>query len=179
MTDKLPVTKKRTNPKKKGDSFERAIAKKLGEWWGDKFQRTPASGGLHWKKDNRVYGDIVTPEGSDFPFVVECKNRESWNMDALFKGSKEVEKWWVQVTKDAKDTGLKPMLIFTRNNQPDYVALKKEDAFLIIDFDMDVIRIRIQGEGVCIVRLDEFIELHSKEDVMSGLNEMDAWDILN
>ncbi len=67
----------------KGSTYERHIAKKLWAWWGEEFQRTPASGGIAMKQDNRVYGDIVTPPGSTFPWVVECKKRENWNMDTL------------------------------------------------------------------------------------------------
>lgn len=111
------------NSKAKGDTYERKIAKKLTEWTGLKFERVPASGGLHWKQDNRVYGDIVT-NNPDFPFVIECKCREEWNMDSLINGNKKVEKWWQQVTADAEATGKKPMLIFTRNRQPDYIMLE-------------------------------------------------------
>lgn len=115
------------NSKKKGDGFERKIAKLLSEWWNESFERVPASGGLHWKNDQRVYGDIIPPEGSNFPFTVECKNRESWNMDSLFSGSKEIQLWWDQVSGDCEESGKKPMLIFTRNRRPDYVMIRTED----------------------------------------------------
>ena len=68
--------KKKVNGKAKGGVYERKIAKLMTEWTGVKFERVPASGGLHWKKDNRVYGDIVCNDPT-FPFVVECKNHLS------------------------------------------------------------------------------------------------------
>lgn len=150
-----------TNSKRKGNSYELKIAKKMTEWTGLKFERVPASGGLHWRKDNRVYGDIVTNEPG-FKYVVECKNREKWNMDNLFKGSAEVEKWWEQVTKDAVATGKQRMVIFTRNQQPDYIMLSLE-TFNEIEFiheyiDLDYIKKTVGGVSVIVMQLDEFIE---------------------
>ena len=37
-----------TNSKKKGDTFERKIAKELTAWWGHQFNRSPQSGGASW-----------------------------------------------------------------------------------------------------------------------------------
>lgn len=154
------------NSKAKGDTYERRIAKKLTEWTGLKFERVPASGGLHWREDNRVYGDIVTND-PDFPFVIECKCREEWNMDSLINGSKKVEKWWQQVTADAEATGKQPMVIFSRNRQPDYIMMRLEDYdddILITsgqypNISMYVFRmdIAICGEPLTVMKLDDFI----------------------
>ncbi len=158
------------NSKAKGDAYERKIAKKMTEWTGLKFERVPASGGLHWKQDNRVYGDVVTND-PEFPFVIELKCRESWNMDALINGSKEVEKWWKQVTTDAEATGKKPMLIFTRNRQPDYIALKLNDyhheqKLLLVgtrkNFFMNVL---VGFDELIVMKLDDFIREHSIENM--------------
>lgn len=155
--------KKKKNGNRKGGDFERKIAKVMTEWTGVKFERVPASGGLHWKKDNRVYGDIVCNDPT-FPFVVECKNRQSWNMDALIKGNKAVEKWWAQVNKDATDTQLTPMLIFTRNQQPDYIMLTAEcfaEGLIEMSSGSDPdfwMSVRVGGELVHIFNLEEFME---------------------
>lgn len=155
--------KKKKNGNRKGGDFERKIAKVMTEWTSVKFERVPASGGLHWKKDNRVYGDIVCND-PDFPLVVECKNREAWNMDALITGSAEVKKWWQQVKKDAAATEKKPVVIFTRNNRPVYVMVytKQFDNLFIRDgigdhFKMDVF---VDGDKVTVVLLDELIALY-------------------
>jgi len=147
------------NRNRKGSDFERKIAKKMTDWTGLKFERVPASGGLHWASDNRVYGDIVTNE-PDFPFVIEAKCRESWNMDSLINGSKEVGKWWKQVTADAEATGKEPMVIFTRNRQPDYMMLKVEAMHSLFtrdtyDFYMELI---VGSSFVVVLKLDEVIE---------------------
>ena len=149
------------NSKTKGDTYERKIAKKLTEWTGLKFERVPASGGLKWAEDNRVYGDIVTND-PDFPITIECKNREEWNMDSLINGSKKVAAWWNQVTDDTAVTGNAPMVIFTRNLQPDYVMIRAEsfeegllELKSYLEFMMEVV---VSGEHVMIFKLDELIE---------------------
>lgn len=119
------------NSKQKGNNFERKVAKILTEKLEMEFNRTPQSGGLRWASDNNVYGDIVTP--NNFPFIIECKNRENWSFDQLMKGQcKEFDNWVKQVTEDCcrynhnsgdKDTILKvPLIIFTKNRMPIYLA---------------------------------------------------------
>lgn len=158
----MSTEKKRKNGKAIGGAYERYVAKKLSAWWGEEFHRTPASGGLRWKQDNRVCGDIVTPPGSTFPWVVECKKRENWTMDSLLNGSAEVSKWWKQVTDDAERSGLEPMLIFTRNRQPDYVAVKDEEDTLSMVYPDTTIMTKINGDHVIIMRLDDYIKLNER-----------------
>lgn len=180
MTTSVTKAKpKKSKSKEKGSAYERHIAKKLGSWWGETFQRTPASGGLNWGKDNRVCGDIVTPSESRFPFTVECKKREKWNMDSLFKGSTEVASWWAQVKKDCEKSGLLPMLIFSRNLQPDYVCLKA-DHFVTVHYwedsdkeSPDRIFIKLGGDEVIVLSLDNFIAMNRKEQVIDS-----AWVLI-
>lgn len=112
-----------TNSKKKGDAFERKIAKELGSWWGEKFNRSPQSGGASWASDNNAVGDIVTPSYSNFPLVIECKHRENWLIDNVLLNNKEPHTWWSQVVNDSSKVNKVPCLIFTRNRAQDYVAL--------------------------------------------------------
>lgn len=167
------------NGRNKGSAYERHIAKKLGEWWGEKFQRTPASGGLDWGKDNRVCGDIVTPPDSSFPFTVECKKRESWNMDSLFKGSKEVEKWWVQVKGDCEKSDLFPMVVFSRNLQPDYILMRHRHWHEIhhtgrqIVVPPDRIILHIDMDEVVVLRLDDFTNLYTPDMVVDSVGKIE------
>lgn len=114
------------NCQQKGKNFERKVAKILTEKLGMEFNRTPQSGGMRWASDNNVYGDIVTPD--DFPFIIECKNRENWNFDQLMKGEcKEFDSWVKQVEEDCsrynKNNKEKlPLIIFTKNRMPIYIA---------------------------------------------------------
>lgn len=124
MTEK----KKRVNSKQKGSEYERKIAKILSKYWGEDFHRTPMSGGLHWKDDNRVAGDIVTPPTSIYPWTTECKKRQEWGFDQLLKGTGEVEQWWKQALGDSVRVGLKPLVIFAKNFSPNYMMFEYEDA---------------------------------------------------
>lgn len=125
----MTATKRRKNSRAKGAGFERVVAKLLTDWWGATFHRTPNSGGLHWKNDTRVSGDIVAPQdgGEDFPFNVECKKVEGWTFEQILKGAGEFYKWWEQCSRDAGEHGKIPLLIFSKNRAPVYYALRDND----------------------------------------------------
>jgi len=119
--------KKRVNGKAKGSNFERKVAKLFSEWWGEEFHRTPGSGGLKWKDDNSVSGDIVPPKDSKFPFNIECKKHEGWDFEQIIKGTGNVVKWWNQCTTDADVFSKVPLLVFSKNRSPIYFMLRYED----------------------------------------------------
>nr|DAG96611.1 MAG TPA: holliday junction resolvase [Herelleviridae sp.] len=140
-----------TNSKKKGDAFERKTAKTLGAWWGEKFNRSPQSGGASWASDNNAVGDIVTPAHSNFPLVIECKHRENWIIDNVLLNNKEPHTWWAQVVNDSNKVDKVPCLVFTRNRATTFVALpyiedvykdlrNKEIPVMRTDFIIDNIR---------------------------------------
>jgi Holliday junction resolvase len=107
----------------KGSGYERTVAKKFSEWWGGSFSRTPGSGSLHWGSDQRIAGDIVPPQGMDFPFVIECKKHEGWTLENVFLNTGEPKSWWQQVVTDARRVKMVPMLIFSRNRAKDFIML--------------------------------------------------------
>jgi Holliday junction resolvase len=113
--------------KNKGAGYELKIAKLLSPWWGGGFSRVPASGGLHWGSDQRVAGDIIAPQGLDFPFVIECKKREEWTMDHVLLNIGQPRDWWKQVVEDARRVKLVPLLIFSRNRAKDFVMLPYDE----------------------------------------------------
>lgn len=136
--------KKKVDGKKKGNKYEREIAKILQSFWFDsdeelQFHRIPSSGGLRWKKKEGIFGDLIGPD--DFPFIVECKNQEGWTFDQLLGDNKGIEpvgkvpKFVAQVFEDTQrcldETGTFrfPIVILTRNNYPDYF-LFPHDALL-------------------------------------------------
>jgi hypothetical protein len=107
--------------KNKGSSFERLIATAFSEWWGEEksFRRTPMSGG--WDR-NRACGDLITPEG--FPFTVEMKNFEAWDILHLITSEKSVlGQHWKQTLNETAP-GKLPLLIFTRNHQPTFYMMR-------------------------------------------------------
>lgn len=168
--------KKRINSRNKGAEYERKIAKVLGLWWDEDFNRTPMSGGLQWKEDNRVTGDIVTPPDSVFPFVIECKKREEWTFEQLLKGTGEIESWWEQVTRDCDKVSLRPFLIFSKNFAPDYGMLLLSDFVQIfpiynkIPFNCFTVTKKNCSNIRIAFNLDDFIKHAPKELIVSSMN---------
>lgn len=127
------------NGKAKGDDFENRVCRLLsiwlvpGDWkkakvWALPFRRrftdtTPLDG--HWTGS----GDVLHRPGIKFPFTVECKKQEKWELDGMFGAPKwRPWKWWSQARDQAYEAGLHPLLIFTRNCRPLYVLMEKEIA---------------------------------------------------
>ena len=110
--------------KVKGASYELKIAKLLTSWWGaGTFNRAPASGALHWGRDQRVAGDIIAPPDAGFPFVIECKKREEWTMEHILLDIGQPKEWWQQVVTDARRVEKVPILIFSRNRAKDFIMI--------------------------------------------------------
>ena len=80
------MAKKGINGKAKGSGFELRVAKILSKWSGEEFNRVPQSGGLRWKSDNNVTGDIVPPFDMKCPVSFECKKVEiDWDFNTLLE----------------------------------------------------------------------------------------------
>jgi hypothetical protein len=168
--------KKPINSKAKGSEFERKVAKALSTWWGEQFQRTPMSGGLHWKDDNRVAGDIVTPPDSIYPWTTECKKREGWDLEQVLKGTGEVEKWWSQSVRDGERVSLRPLLVFSKNFAPNYLMMTLDDFVAItiakqnrMAFNFFIIAV-LGKESRVVCNFDDFIKHVSKEDIIKAFN---------
>ena len=125
------VVVKKFGSRAKGCKFEVEVAKALSAWWGEErsFRRTPLSGA--W--DKRAGGDLVAPES--FPFCVEAKNVEGWELQQLItsgrrKGDEDgqclIEKHWGQAVRECQE-GKRPMLVFSRNNQPAFYMMLAVD----------------------------------------------------
>ncbi|MBT8386873.1 MAG: hypothetical protein KJO12_05630 [Ignavibacteria bacterium] len=116
---------------RKGKGFERQIAKSLSRWWGieSSFRRTPISGA--WDKE-RAAGDIIVPD--QFPFGIECKCQEGWELVQLIKNpvNCKIMKFWKQTVEECKKSK-KPLLVFSKNQQPSFALFRKKDLDDIID----------------------------------------------
>lgn len=115
MTDKSKVGRM---SRRKGQRFERDVCKALTKWWKSEFHRTPMSGGSALKKGFNLAGDVVTADKS-FPFHIECKNQEGWELDHLLTLPTfgKLGEWYAQAYTEARKGSI-PLLIFTRNNRP-------------------------------------------------------------
>ena len=104
--------KRKLNSRSKGVRGERQLAKLLTAWVGTNFARTPGSGAHgHWGVTAKLVGDIIPEDGSQFPFVVECKH---WAKGATYtkKGlpSSVLRNAFFQVIRDSEAVQKTPLL---------------------------------------------------------------------
>lgn len=132
------------NGRKKGQTYERRIAKILGEALNIKVRRTPQSGG--WSKE-AVSGDIV-PVNHWFALSVECKNYKTF--------PKQVYGWLVQAIYDAKQHKKVPAVFFhiNKTTKKDVVKLNQTTT---------VINPFPNGEDFVIMRLSDFLKVVDKK----------------
>ena len=103
----------------KGKRLEQRFRRWVEDLTGFEFKRTQHLGG----KQKGYFGDVACVKG-DWPFHVECRNREEdpkWTFHQVFKGGGPVEAWWRETT--SKCDGLLPMLVFTRTRVPVYIMV--------------------------------------------------------
>lgn len=123
----------------KGNRFENDVCRMLSVWvegpqyanakvYTLPFRRrftsnTPLDG--HWEGE----GDILHTPDIEFPFAVECKNQEGWELDGLVGAPKwKPWSWWEQAKDQAQRAGKLPLLIFTRKHRQVLGMLEKEVA---------------------------------------------------
>lgn len=117
----------------KGARFEREIVKRLTKWWGSEFQRTPQSGGSQLASGWNLAGDVCTPDET-FPFHVECKHVEGWDLSHLLTTPNGglLGKWLEQACSEAAK-GKTPLVVFKRNRH-------KPMAMFVMDSSAEVAR---------------------------------------
>ena len=93
--------------RRKGQRFERKIAKVLTKATGLTWRRTPASGGMEWK------GDVICTDLAPHqqPFIVECKDR-GIRFDAEYINNYPTLEKWI----DVYGSDDLVYLVFTTNN---------------------------------------------------------------
>jgi hypothetical protein len=103
------------NSRDKGNGFELEVAKAFTKRFDVAFKRTPLSGG--WSNKREVQGDIVCIDRNDFPYCIECKNAEGWQLESLLSHDnyKWFTNWWAQATSESPD-GKIPILVFKKNH---------------------------------------------------------------
>lgn len=125
------------NGRAKGKTGEREVAKIFAEWWGElepgcKFVSTPLSGGFStpaMRGDMKVAGDLCT-NAKKWPFTVEVKRREGWNLKRLFAGKPSpVWAWWRQCVRAAREEGRVPLLMFRKNRDAEWMLMVPRGAF--------------------------------------------------
>jgi hypothetical protein len=125
------------NSRAKGKTGEREVAGIFMVWWapvepGCRFVSTPLSGGFStpaMRGDMKVAGDLCT-NAKKWPFTVEVKRREGWNLKRLFAGKPSpVWAWWRQCVRAAREEGRVPLLMFRKNGDTEWMLMVPRAAF--------------------------------------------------
>jgi Holliday junction resolvase len=108
------------NSKRKGSKNERKVSSLYQTWTGFNFARTPASGGLRWKANQSIVGDIVCTDESHahrFPFTIEAKSYREINFEHLISSNERVKilQFWDQAVGDAQRVDKIPILMVRYN----------------------------------------------------------------
>ena len=164
---------KRKSAKEKGKKAEKEVGEILGIWWQNQpFVRSHGSGSATTESQS---GDIIIP--LDFPWAIESKNvgvtkknktskGREWTMDSILKGGcKLFIDWWEQACKQADSINKKPMLCFTRNYVPTYVAIYKNIVYDDVDDTVSFINLWGYGNNTIVIfKLSDFVTVFKKED---------------
>lgn len=113
-----------TNSREKGAQFERDVCTKIGKWWGCSFKRTTMM--AHGQTKTGLYGDIcaINPHRR-FPFCVECKADEWWDIEVTISNpltselSRRLQQCWVEADRT---NGLIPLAILKHNFKPPLIV---------------------------------------------------------
>ena len=111
--------------KSKGANFERSIAKKFKNAYGENFIRTPQSGGFakQYSKADQYRGDIVPADNNvTCKLHIECKTQKSWSLPA----------WLRQAEIDAPEGACPCVIAHLRNTTKDYIMLDLDDFVKIV-----------------------------------------------
>jgi hypothetical protein len=117
--------KRKTGGKRKGNRTELELVKVFNKRFGEGFSRSVGSGN-RWgqvtylpKHAQEVFsGDLIVPKR--FKWVLESKGGyKNIDLNSVFVGgSKELDGFLDQVTKDAERCGRKPMMCWKRDRKP-------------------------------------------------------------
>lgn len=168
--------------KRKGSSFELALAKRLEAWWGNgaRFRRTPGSGGWSRAASNMEQfnsaGDIVCGD-SRFPLCIEAKNYASYDLAHLLTGkSPIIMEWWKQAV-DQTPTHAFPLLVFKRNNMAPLVMLSyqrfPDHNKTVTEMFMGIKTLKFNGvldETLIIMSLDDFLSINPADIALEEPN---------
>ncbi len=138
----------------KGSRAEREVCRLFQQHLGGTWSRVPLSGGWGNRRDFETCGDVITTL-PDFPFTIECKNAEGWHLEHLLTHPDTclIARWWQQTCAEATEAGKKPMLVFTRNFQPLYVAVRSEDCALA----GSGVHLALADQGIAILMLEQLL----------------------
>lgn len=161
--------------RRKGATNEQQLARAFTAWWGSEVRRTPMSGayGRTWA----LAGDLMFTREDPFPFHVEAKAREKWEMEHLFEPERTgpVLGWWGETESEAEYQKCFPMLIFTRNQRAQFVMIPYAVLKKLDDLEQQSAHLLVPWPGgpIAVVRLIDFFE-RVAPDTVRELREPDV-----
>ncbi len=106
------ATRRAKRARAKGSSFERECLRFFNDWTGYAFSRTPSSGaGL-------IKGDLMPEIGTPWPFLVECKNVEAFNIGSFWTKKGAMWNAWTKAVQETPDTHNTLLMFRSRQCQP-------------------------------------------------------------
>tara|TARA_R110000824_G_scaffold103208_5_gene245266 strand:- start:1043 stop:1555 length:513 start_codon:yes stop_codon:yes gene_type:complete len=121
--------KKRVNSRRKGNAFERDIAKLLNTRFNTTdFCRSPGSGAFATTHDlpqyMKVHGDLITPQY--FKFILECKSGYDVTFEDIFKPKSDLYKFIEQASRDAKRADREWLVVYKKTRHKPFVIVGKK-----------------------------------------------------
>ena len=120
--------------KRKGNKWERVVAKWLTTWSGYKFERNRAGSGAWWSNKDSVSDITCTDErhAHRCKISIECKSYKDIRFEHVLLGNKncDIIEFWEQASRDANRAGKVPMLCMRYNSMP------KGEFFLVVSDDI-------------------------------------------
>lgn len=113
----------------KGARGELEVVHLLQPWWRQLepeavFSRTADQGRA--PMDRRLHGDVLVQKAPRWPFHVEVKRNEGWNLRRwLDCAPSPVWGFWRQACVEARASGRSPMLWLRRNKEPWIVVVRR------------------------------------------------------
>lgn len=109
----------------KGSKWERDLKKLLEDFTGVTWERVRGSGAFERK------GDIY-PAYHSFPFLIEAKHTEDWDLYDIFSGvGPIINDWWPKIKDESYSVERLPMLICKRNYKAPILILDSKGAALM------------------------------------------------
>ena len=121
--------KKRVNSRRKGNAFEREVAKILNTRFNTKdFCRSPGSGAFATTHElpqyMKVYGDLITPQ--NFKFILECKSGYDVTFEDIFKPKSDFYKFIAQAKRDAEKAEKDWLVVYKKTRRKPFVITSKK-----------------------------------------------------
>lgn len=127
------MVKQGKRSKRKGNNYERTIAKAFQSKYGVELKRTPQSGGFSKKSDKAddFRGDVTIVDNTLMLLLhIEAKDQKTWALP----------KWLRQAEEDCPDGRTPVVIMHQYNSSKDYVCLRLEDFLNLVPKDKVITR---------------------------------------